>query len=63
MRHYTLRMHPGTTLGAVTGLAQGTRTLDQLKNQSGTLSSSTSWSRGQRLGKHPRRPRAALRGL
>ena len=35
---YTLRMHPGTTLGAVTGLAQGTRTLDQLKNQSGTLS-------------------------
>ncbi len=35
---YTLRMHPGTTLGAVTGLAQGTRTLDQLENQSGTLS-------------------------
>lgn len=35
---YTVQIHPGTTIGAVASLAQGTRTLDQLRNQGGTLS-------------------------
>lgn len=35
---YTVMIHPGTTIGAVASLGQGTRTLDQLMNQAGTLS-------------------------